>query len=147
MVHAKRIILFFCCAIFLSSRASGHSWTVFMYIDSSDALSDMAIKNLTDAALANVPAHVTVAVQLHAFGTTAYRYVIKNNALVPVQTVELGGSSVHNFVAGAQWAFGAYPADKTMILFGDHGYGILEPQWNPLTQKFEHEPDVKSSAN
>jgi len=151
----KRFIKSFTFSVFVFSIVSlitptyiySNTWTVFMYADSSDALSDMAIKNISDALFAKIPDNVTIAIQLHAFGTIAYRYIIKQNTLIPVQIITLGDDRIQNFVDGAQWAFGNYQSDNTMVLLWDHGHGALDPQWNDDLQKWMSEPDVLSSAN
>jgi hypothetical protein len=145
MKHLFYSLIFFTalvpCSLF------SESWTVFLNMDSSDDMNDMAIKNISELMIATPRDHVTFALQLHAFGTTAYRYIIKNNALIPAGIVHLTDNRIQNFVDGAQWAFDTYPSDRTMLLLWDHGRGALDPQWNESTQKWEHEPDIESEAN
>jgi len=118
-----------------------------MYADSSDSLSDMAIKNISDALFAQVPNNVTIVIQLHAVGSIAYRYIMQNSMLIPIRAIALGSDRVQNFIDGVQWAFGNYQSDNTMVLFWDHGHGALEPQFNEVLQKWTTEPDVLSDAN
>ena len=63
--------------------------TMLVYMDSSDQLSDMAIKNLNDMAAAGSNEHVTIVAQLHAYGDTAYRYKIERNAILQIEQVNL----------------------------------------------------------
>ncbi len=142
-----RYIISLLLACFISFSLQAETWTLFIYADSSDQLSDVAIKNITDALSAESRDHLTITVQLHAYGSVSYRYIIKNHALVFVQEVNVLDDDIQNFVDAAQWAFSTYPSDKTMMLCWNHGFGALEPVFNISTQKWEAEPDILSSGN
>lgn len=131
----------------LPSYSFSESWTVCVTMDSSDDMNDMAIKNIYDLMSATPHRNVTFALQLHAFGTTAYRYIVKRNALVPAGIVNLTDNRLQNFVDGALWAFNSYPADHFMLLVWNHGSGCLEPQWDESAKDWRFEPDDESEAN
>src|SRR5579862_4372334 len=130
--YIQYFILCFLLVFTPTSYIHSNTWTVFMYADSSDSLSDMAIKNISDALFAQVPDNVTIVIQLHAVGSIAYRYIMQNSMLIPIRAIALGSDRVQNFIDGAQWAFGNYQSDNTMVLFWDHGHGALEPQFNEI---------------
>ncbi len=113
------------------------SWHVFMYLDSSDDLNDMIIKNITDALKIPVNDSVSFFIQLHAYDNVGLRYKITKNGLSFVEQVLLTGSDKQNFVNAATWGFAHCTADNTMLIFGGHGWGILDPEWNAVTSEWQ----------
>lgn len=122
---------------------SGHftltaaTWKIFFYMDASDDLTDMAFKNITDMMRGNPNNSVEVMIQLHAYDSTALRYQIINSHLVFIQEALLSGDAKQDFIDAASWAFTDNSADHTMLIFSNHGWGALDPRWNPETEKWE----------
>lgn len=126
---------FFLTTSFVSVSAT--SWKVFVYMNSSDDLSDMAIKNISDMIYAKPSDTVDFLIQLHAYDLTALRYRVTSNGLAFIEDITLTGNSKQDFINGAHWAFADNRADRTMFIAWDHGWGILDPRWNPDTEKWE----------
>lgn len=115
------------------------TWKILCYMDSSDALSDMAIKNMTDMMRGKPNDTVDLIVQLHAYFDAGLRYHVTENGLKFLEEVALSGDSKQDFIDAATWAFTDHNADHTMLIIANHGYGILDPQWNDQSKEWEVE--------
>lgn len=137
----KKIIVIAC--LFLSSfyDLSATRWKVFVYMDSGDDLADMAFKNITSMMRAQPSDAVDFFIQLHAYDMTALRYQVSSKGLLFLEEVTLTGNSKQDFTQAAAWAFAQNNADYTMLIAWDHGWGILDPQWNEESQRWEMEND------
>ncbi|HSW74069.1 MAG TPA: clostripain-related cysteine peptidase [Candidatus Limnocylindria bacterium] len=136
-------------AFFVSSYSislSAATWKVFFYIDSSDSLSDMAIKNITDMVRGKPGDNIEWLIQLHAYHKAGLRYKVTNQGLLFLEEVTLTGSSKQDFIDAASWAFAQVNADHTMLILANHGWGILDPHWNEETQKWEVGSDALSNS-
>lgn len=120
-----------------ASMLCAATWRVFLYADSSDALSDMIIKNITDIMRGKPNDTVEFVIQLHAYYMSGLRYHVTRHGLKFVEEVQLSGNNQQDFINGAQWAFANNTADYTMLIIGDHGWGILDPRWNEETKEWE----------
>lgn len=138
-----RVLLFF---VFCSSLpVFAARWKVFVYMDSSDNLSDMAIKNLSDMLRAKPNDTIDFLVQLHAYDLTALRFRVTSDGFF-IQETQLSGNSKQDFIHGAQWAFAHNDADYTMLIAWNHGWGILDPHWNHELEKWEVGCDELNNA-
>jgi len=126
----------FAC-FFASSFVSAATWKLFFYMDASDNLADMAFKNITDMMRGNPNDSVEIVIQLHAYDSIALRYQIINASLVFNQEVVLSGDAKQDFIDAASWAFANNTSDYTMLIFANHGWGALDPRWNPITEEWE----------
>jgi hypothetical protein len=122
------------------------SWRVFFYMDSSDKLSDMAIKNITDMMRGQPQDTIELLVQLHAYNNMALRYQVTPQGLVFIDEVMLTGNGQQDMIDGARWGFSNTTADHTMFIISNHGYGILDPVWNATTQQYEIKHDAPSAS-
>ncbi len=116
------------------------TWKLFFYMDASDGLTDMAFKNMTDIirGKANDTYNlVDVRIQLHAYDQTALRYQVTQNGLSFKEETTLSTNGKKDFIDAATWAFANNNADHTILIFSNHGYGALDPQWNEVTEKWE----------
>jgi hypothetical protein len=118
------------------------SWRVLFYMDSSDDLSDMAFKSITEMMQAQINDSVECFIQLHTYYDTGLRYRLKDNGIQFLDRITLTGNSQHDFIDAATWSFNNNTADHTMIIFSNHGWGILDPRWNDSTQKWVIESDI-----
>jgi|GEM_PF-1697206 len=137
MKHLSLSAIFFICMLSLFSILEAQSWHVFMYLDSSDNLNDMIIKNITDALKIPINDSVSFFIQLHAYDNIGLRYKITKDGLAFVDQVVLTGSDKQNFIDAATWGFANCVADNTMLVFGGHGFGILDPEWNALISEWQ----------
>lgn len=116
---------------------SAETWKFFFYMDASDRLADMAFKNITDMMRGNPNDNVEALLQLHAYGDTALRYRITGAGLFFVDEVPLTGDSKQDFITAAAWALARNSTDNIMVVFSNHGWGALDPHWNPATNAWE----------
>lgn len=148
LIKAARTLLQGACltALLYSHALATAPWRVLFYMDATDALADMAIKNITDMVRGAPAAHVTWYVQLHAYGSTALRYQVTRDGLVFQEEVALSGNTQEDLMAAARWGFAGRANEHTMLIISNHGYGILDPAWNSLTKKWEVELDTLAPA-
>jgi hypothetical protein len=129
------LIYFITCCFSLQLYATS-SWTVFIYLEATDHLADMALKNLSDLARSSINSDITFIAQVHAFEHTAIRYKIEKNSLHVLAYNTLTSDDKQNFIDGATWAFTHYPSSHTMLILWNHGWGILEPCWDTQQHKW-----------
>ncbi|MCX5925429.1 MAG: clostripain-related cysteine peptidase [Candidatus Dependentiae bacterium] len=134
--------------LLLSTLSTVHAdtWKVLFYMDSGDNLSDMAFKNITDMVRGAPNDNVEFLIQLHAYYNSGLRYQVTNNGLVFLQEVLMSGDGKQDAIDAAEWAFANNNADHTMLIFSNHGYGILDPHFNYDTNKWETEFDPVNST-
>ena len=146
-MHIKKIyyigLLIFCLT---QSFLNAASWRVLFYMDSSDNLSDMAFKSITEMMDAQLDHTVECFIQLHAYHNIALRYKIKNNNLQFLERISLSGDSKQDFINAATWGFNNNNADHTMLILSNHGWGILDPRWNEAAQKWVIDHDVTANC-
>ncbi len=136
----NRTSIFFLALIIASFTYNpliAHSWNIFIYMDSSDDLSDMAIKNITDMMRGNPNDSIELLIQVHAYYNAGLRYRISNNNLHFIEEVNLSGNPFNDFINAAQWAFKNDDAEHTMLILSNHGWGILDPIWNTESEQWE----------
>jgi len=121
----------------LSLPLFADTWKVFFYMDSSDALSDMAIKNMTDMMRGKPNDMVDFIIQLHAYHDAGIRYRVTDSGLEFLEEIRLSGDSKQDFISAADWAFTNNDSDHTMLIMSNHGFGILDPEWNEATKEWE----------
>jgi|SRR4030095_11652338 len=136
-MHIKPIFLLSILIASLTMPLSADTWKVLFYMDSSDSLSDMAIKNITDMIRGKPNDTVEFIIQLHAYYDAGLRYGVTENGLEFLQEITLSGDSKQDFIEAANWAFANNDADHTMLIMSNHGWGILDPQWNEETKEWE----------
>jgi Clostripain family len=112
------------------------TWRVFVYMDSSDGLSDMAIKNIADQMQSRMNDDVEFLVQLHAYEHTALRFRVAEKSLSLIEEVAITGASRQDFVDAATWAFSGHNYTHTMLIFWNHGWGIIDPHWSESLQQW-----------
>ncbi|HEV2601046.1 MAG TPA: clostripain-related cysteine peptidase [Candidatus Babeliales bacterium] len=132
------VLAVFCSASFVSAG----SWRVLMYSDSSDNLTDMIMKNITDMMRGKPNDSVEFFLQLHAYYNVGLRYKITDKGLQFIEEVALSDDSCQDFVDAATWGFAGHTADHTMLIFSNHGWGIMDPQWDEHDQAYYIDGDA-----
>ena len=127
-------------SVFIWLPVFAGNWRVFVYMDSSDDLNDMAIKNITDMIKVGAKESVDFLIQLHSYDDKGLRYRVDNKGLSFLDQVVLSGNSKQDFIRAARWAFSDNNADHTMLICWNHGWGILDPHWD------EHEQEWLASS-
>jgi len=131
------------CAFLISfSLLSQAEWKIFMYMEPGVGLHDAAWRNINDLLRSSHAPETEIYIQLHAYDTIAWRYRIKQNALIQDSAVTLHFDYIKDTLDGAKWAFKTTPpAEKNIFILWGHGFGILSPQWNEKTKDWQVEYD------
>lgn len=117
------------------------SWRILFIMNASDNLSDMAFKNVTDMMRGKPNDAITFLVQMHTYDNVALRYQVTQQGLLFIEESMLSGNNQQDLVSAASWGFANNNADHTMLILSNHGWGILDPRWNNITNKWEVEND------
>ena len=120
-----------------SSSVMAEGWRVFFYMDATDNLTDMAFKNLTDMIRGRPKSDVQIYVQLHAYGQSGLRYFVTKNGLEFCEEILLTGKPQTDFENGLNWGFTNCSKQRRMLILANHGWGVLDPEWNPLTEEWQ----------
>ena len=132
---------------------SADTWKVLFYMNSTDQLSDMAIKNMTDMIRGKPEDTVDFLIQLHAYHQTGLRYRVTKTGLVFIEEISLSNDARQNIGDAITWAFADKPmpghasADHTMLILSNHGWGILDPIWNEHKQEWQVAAEQLSTTN
>jgi hypothetical protein len=128
------------------ANAQADTWKVLFYMDSTEDLNDMAFKNITDMMRGRPNDSVEFLIQLHAYFNVGLRYQVTDQGLIFIEEVPLSSSGKQDLIHAASWAFSDNDADHTMLILSDHGWGILDPKFNPENDKWEIEFDQISES-
>ncbi len=120
-----------------NTHAWADSWHILFYMDASDNLSDMAVKNITDMMRGKPNDSITFFIQLHAYHQAGLRYQLTDQGLQFLEEVILTGDCKQDLIDAASWGFANQTADHTMLILSNHGWGILDPRWNEQTERWE----------
>jgi hypothetical protein len=139
-------VLFLNSLCFCHNVPQKYGWTLCIYMEATDHLTDMAWKNINDMLKAPIHDNVTVVIQLHAIDNVAYRYQIKDHTLIQLEEVILNTEVKTDVFNAIQWAFGSFAASHHMLILWNHGFGILDPQWNEEQSEWVTEFDEDASC-
>lgn len=117
------------------------TWRVFIYMDATGNMADMAIKNISDILKSHKDESIEIRIQLHAYDNTAYRYHVCDNALIYDSEIQLIKNSKSDFITAATWGFADCDSDHTMLILWNHGHGILDPEWDPESKEWSYDVD------
>jgi len=84
---------------------------------------------------------VNVLVQLYVKGDIAWRYRIDNGLIELEKVVTVEKDCVKDVVNAMDWAVNAYPAQHYCFTLWNHGFGILDPQYNGNSNDWSAEED------
>lgn len=133
----KYYLYSFGLAFLFCSNLFGASWRIFLYMDATGNLTNMAFKSITDIMRAKPNNNVEVIIQLHAYNNIALRYQINHGLLTFLEEIKLCGNGKQDFINAVSWAFKSHTAEHTMLVLSNHGWGALDPQWNEAEKKWE----------
>ncbi|OGB97499.1 hypothetical protein A3F06_03100 [candidate division TM6 bacterium RIFCSPHIGHO2_12_FULL_36_22] len=113
-------------------KAHQHAdWCILLYMDGMQDLEGPCFKNITEIIRGVQNDNVQIFVQLHAEmeKKVAHRYRVEPNKLVFDSYVDMAFDMVQDLADSAQWAFSQCKAHHNGVILWDHGFGILDPQW------------------
>lgn len=145
----QRIFIGACVVLFSLSCLQARKmpdWTVAVYMEAGTP--DMHYwvhKNMNDMALAKSDyKKLNIVTQVHLEKTEAWRYVVRQNAIKPLETTMMNADCAQNIVDFMKWTVKHYPAKQYGLIFWGHGFGILDPSHRPTPTDpfaFDVEPD------
>lgn len=146
-----RIYFMASCAIFFSlpSLMYAHAkpdWTFAVYMEAGTPDMHYWIhKNMNDMALSKADhKKVNIVTQVHLEKDQAWRYLIRKDAIKPVENSIVSGDGGQNIVDFMKWTVKKYPAHHYGLILWGHGFGILDPSYRPTITDpfaFDVEPD------
>lgn len=122
-------------------------WKLFFYMDSSDTLSDMAIKNITDMMRGKPNDTVEFLLQVHAYAQAGLRYQITQDGLNFIEEIALTGDGKVDALQAVEWAFSNDNADHTLFIISNHGWGILDPCWDEQAKQWKVHDELANSCD
>lgn len=134
--------LFFSSLIFFSINSFCQAdWTIFTYIEASEKLEHEGIANLTEIALGDVPENIHFFVQLHTRGERTWLYKIEGKNIILLDEILIGGNAADNILQTMRTIIPNYPAKHYGVILWNHGFGILIPTYDPVTNTWNVEQD------
>ncbi len=118
--------------LFTGSLHALAEWTVLVYAQANNNLSQYAEKNFSDMASIGSADNLNILVEWHQPSKPgAWRYKIDKGKMTFDACVakESDGNNPQDLVNAMQWAVSKYPAKKYSLVLWDHGIGILDPAW------------------
>ncbi len=136
-----RLIRSLIAILYINVITLNAQWDILYYFDSSDGLSQAAIKNITDLVRGYNQnpdkQELNIYIQLHCLdqdgpiGKEAFRYRVTSQGLVVCDSAQLSYDCTQDLIDAARWAFeNSAPTSHTMIIFSNHGGGIIDPIWH-----------------
>lgn len=114
---------------FGSLTAATKQWTFLLYMESSADLQYWAVANLNAIMAAHPSDDVAILVQLHMGEDTAWRYKIEAGCFRFIEIVSLSHNPVTDAVSSARWATQTEPSTHFGFIIWNHGFGILDPEY------------------
>jgi hypothetical protein len=140
--NTKNLLLNVCVLLVLWSNSAGGShktdWTFAIYMEAGTPdMHSWLLKNMDAMALATSNAKkLNIVTQVHLEGSEAWRYVIRQNAISPQQTVTISSDGGQNIVDFMKWAVKKHPANHYGLILWGHGFGLLDPTHRPTSVDF-----------
>jgi hypothetical protein len=130
------VALITCCQFTLAKK-----WSVLIYADCQDKLSDAFMLNMNALMRASISPNVRICVHMHAYDDVAWRYRVEQGKLIQEHMVSWKKENFQDIINAAQWAFQEGDADNHCLIFWGHGFGILEPHWDETSKEWMAEND------
>lgn len=160
LMHVSVRMLAFLVALCCNSSSAKQAkkpWTVIVVAAADNNLRDYASRNQKQMATVgsnqNVNILMHIDTRLAGSKKTSRRYYIeKNNPVqidIPNATGPMNSGDPQTLISTCAWAIENYPADKYMLVFWNHGTGIIDPygrrqfdtdflfHLNPTTNNYE----------
>jgi hypothetical protein len=140
-------LLFLVFSLYGISLEGQQKWSVLLYADPCADITGAVLNNINDVLRYGLSDNVAMYVQLCVYVDksedkyVAWRYEVKNNALVLHERVKPTGDYTQDITQAAQWAFGQNESAYHAVILSGHGSGVLEPVWNEATKEFAPEYD------
>ena len=134
-------------------------WTIIFYMAADNDLQKYAIRNIRQMSTIGSSEHVNIIVHLDIKSGNkkiCSRFYVEKNKILEfnpgVDKMDSGDSQT--LISAVTWGVQRFPASKYMLIFWDHGTGIVDPSgnriaratdlfsFNPVTNKFDLDRSV-----
>lgn len=129
----------------LASSSPTAEWTMLIYAQANNALSNFAHKNFSEVAAIGSNLNCNILVQWFQPGKTGvWRYKIEKNLMKLDMNIPSNsdGSAAEDLIDAMRWAATKYPAQKYCLVLWNHGTGVLDPHWGSGNSLFAVNPRV-----
>lgn len=129
---ARRVGLFILMVSFGVELVAIADWTVLVYVQARNNLSNFAYKNFTDMATIGSGENLNVLVQWYQPDQKGiWRYKIEKGKMVldTCLASDADGTKTSDLVESMKWAVNKCPAKKYSLILWNHGLGIIDPKW------------------
>jgi len=111
--------------VFAMSFTLRDPWTVMVYIDGDNSLTDAVESDLEEMESVGTTPNINVVVQVDTKTDTTKRYLVKQASLQLIKNLgEINMGRASNLSAFILWAMQDYPADHYLVVLWDHGRGF-----------------------
>ncbi len=126
------LVLIACCTSVLIQAQNKSEWTVLVYIQACNNLESFAQVNLRDMMKIGSNKNLSLLVELHRPGDTAWRYKVEKGKLVTEEMVSRIGkpNTGNELYSSVRWAKQSAPSEKFALILWNHATGPLDPEWN-----------------
>lgn len=119
-----------------ASRQPKKPWTIIVYIAADNDLRGFAARNLKQMSTigsnnhCNIVAHLDI--RMNGNKKVTRRYYIQREAIMWMNaddpnTQQMDSGDPNTLISCCQWAIQNYPAENYMLVFWNHGTGIIDP--------------------
>lgn len=115
-----------------SSTQAIADWTVLVYAQANNNLSQYAEKNFADMTTIGSNENLNILVEWHQPNRPgAWRYKIDKGKMTFDACIspESDGNNPQDLINAMQWAVSKYPAKKYSLVLWNHGIGVIDPSW------------------
>jgi len=116
----------------LQSAPPETEWTLLVYAQAKNSLSNFAPRNFSDMAAVGPNKNLKILIQWYKYGHQgSWRYRVEKGKIdlegyVPETT---DGTSAKDLVGAVRWAHKTCPSKKFGLILWNHGIGIIDPIW------------------
>ncbi len=136
MKSYKKLILLFLITFSIATNVYSENedlkadWTILIFMETPD-INHQALTNIVQMTQGCTSKNkVNILVEWHAGGLTAERFLIKKNAIIPIEKTSLAHHMEKNIIDAATWAYENYPSEHHGLILRGKGSGILPPEDN-----------------
>lgn len=118
--------------------------TVVIYIQACNNLESFAYRNLADIVAQGATSDTGIVIELHKPGAHSWRYSVETKQtpqaerLVTRQVLNRHSHAkpCDEVVDTMRWAKEICPAEKYALIFWNHGYGVIDPDYSEINQSY-----------
>jgi len=111
------------------SETQKSDWTFLVYMEADERRAYWAVHNINSMVAAAKDPNVTIIVQLHMGGDTAWRYRVEKGIWNLEGEVPVENNHRKDLVESMRWGTKSYPANHYCLVFWGQGFGILDPRF------------------